>query len=50
MVSQPVLNNRQSDIDEGFDDNNSEEKSESDGSKPPTPPPEGASMVPGSFS
>lgn len=45
-----MLNNRQSDIDEGFDDNNSEEKSESDGSKPPTPPPEGASMVPGSFS
>ena len=44
-----MINDRNSEIDEGFDDNNSDQKSECDGSKPPTPPPEGATMIPGSF-
>jgi hypothetical protein len=44
-----MINGRNSEIDEGFDDNNSDQKSECDGSKPPTPPPEGATMIPGSF-
>jgi hypothetical protein len=42
---QPMINDRNSEIDEGFDDNNSDQKSECDGSKPPTPPPEGATSI-----
>jgi hypothetical protein len=30
-----MINGRNSEIDEGFDDNNSDQKSECDGSKPP---------------